>query len=1328
MIRLSTKAALASWATYASRLLPKGALHLSVAACICAPSFGMSQSLPTGETNVSGTATVARPDEARMVVTQSTPAAILEWDSFSVGEGFLVKFNQPDASAVILNRVRGGESQSYVDGTISANGSVHLVNPNGIFIGLSGVVNAQGFVASTLDITDADFNAGNYTYTNDLEYLSENPVSNDGAIEIFSGGYAALLGGNVDNAGTVTVPIGRIGFGSGQKMTLDMSGDQFLQVAMPSEGLGPVALITNSGTASAEGGLIEMRAATAREAVRQAINLTGVAEASSVSVRGGSIVLDGGAGGQVAVIRSAETGTGRLNTTSNVAQGGSLTITGYGVTITDGVLDASGATGGGNIVIGVDPSEINGFDARVSNPLEIAHTVILTGNDFGGPEIMANATTNGDGGNVILWSSFDTTSAGFVEVNAAGATGAGGSVAIIGTTKLTFGSEVYAASPSELHGSLFLRTNRHNITNSPLTVALNTTNVDIVALDTVGGSPSQGEIELIGDLFWASNTTLTLNSEGAAPVLDGITAGQGNLVIDANADFEYGSTMTLASVAIDAGASDVDLTFTSAITATDVNINAKDITLSGTLAVDDLTLAGAKINSNGETTASQLNITATELRHSGQLTQTGAGGFVDVDTFSIVSPENYSVWRQSDASSQAFSADNFNARVTGADFLRTAGGQGTAADPYVIIDIFGLQGIQAGEAGDTFVLGNDIDAKETAGWNDGFGSNGFASINAFASNLDGAQHTVANLFLGTSQDSIFRDRRAMFYYIEKGASIFDLNITNATHIAADGAILARENYGTITNVRVSGTVTADGSSLFNYTGGLVGYNGGTINDSVADVAVTFDDTGSESSGESPRYGYVGGFVGVNEGTINRSHATGIVTATNVANEEIFVGGFAGLVGDSSTQTINNSYATGDVTVSNTLNAATVGGFVGVINGAINQSFSTGAVDVSGAGTHFVGGFAGAAGPSASGESSVWNITKSGQPVSAAGTDVTESQFLEADAFMAVATPLGWDFRTVWAPAGPGGFLLNYTTSPIVFVIPDTLTVLEGETGSAIATGTVTGGTGSFINALDSDTINVADILSNLTFSSTKPGVHTYTVTGTVTSSRGQVYQVSSAQGTVIINPAPLPPLIIPSLDLPNPPIIPSLDLPNPPDSVFALAPSVPAEVFALAPSVPAEVLQISKQTLGTTRSIAQSFRVSSCDVGSTDVTRYLGCLSQSLDEFGSGLNELATQLPPGLENVGQIIQNARVDIDRVRVRAQRRLSTATTDAERDTIRRDAVNESSAALSTASNEIRKAISLVRADDPELASVQRETIVTVAAAVDTVRIQLIRAVSL
>jgi hypothetical protein len=177
-----------------------------------------------------------------------------------------------------------------------------------------------------------------------------------------------------------------------------------------------------------------------------------------------------------------------------------------------------------------------------------------------------------------------------------------------------------------------------------------------------------------------------------------------------------------------------------------------------------------------------------------------------------------------------------------------------------------------------------------------------------------------------------------------------------------------------------------------------------------------------------------------------------------------------------------------------------------------------------------------------------------------------------------------------------------------------------------------------------------------------------------------------------------------------------------------LAPSVPAEVFALAPSVPAEVLQISKQTLGTTRSIAQSFRVSSCDVGSTDVTRYLGCLSQSLDEFGSGLNELATQLPPGLENVGQIIQNARVDIDRVRVRAQRRLSTATTDAERDTIRRDAVNESSAALSTASNEIRKAISLVRADDPELASVQRETIVTVAAAVDTVRIQLIRAVSL
>jgi hypothetical protein len=75
-----------------------------------------------------------------------------------------------------------------------------------------------------------------------------------------------------------------------------------------------------------------------------------------------------------------------------------------------------------------------------------------------------------------------------------------------------------------------------------------------------------------------------------------------------------------------------------------------------------------------------------------------------------------------------------------------------------------------------------------------------------------------------------------------------------------------------------------------------------------------------------------------------------------------------------------------------------------------------------------------------------------------------------------------------------------------------------------------------------------------------------------------------------------------------------------------------------------------------------------------------------------------------------------------------RLATATSDVERDTIRIDAVNEARAALTNASNEIRKAIALVRVEDPELALIQRATINQTASALDTVGISLARATGL
>jgi filamentous hemagglutinin family protein len=52
----------------------------------------------------------------------------------SIGSGATVNVRQPNASAVLLNRVTG-ESMSSIDGALNANGHVYLINPNGILFG-----------------------------------------------------------------------------------------------------------------------------------------------------------------------------------------------------------------------------------------------------------------------------------------------------------------------------------------------------------------------------------------------------------------------------------------------------------------------------------------------------------------------------------------------------------------------------------------------------------------------------------------------------------------------------------------------------------------------------------------------------------------------------------------------------------------------------------------------------------------------------------------------------------------------------------------------------------------------------------------------------------------------------------------------------------------------------------------------------------------------------------------------------------------------------------------------------------------------------------------
>ena len=140
--------------------------------------------------------------------------------------------SSPSSSAVALNRVIGGLGPSSIYGTLTANGRVFLVNPDGVLVGPTGVINTAGFLATTHDIKNEDFMAGRYLFN--IPGRSDASIVNQGTITATSGGFAALVAPGVRNSGTITAELGTVGLASsGDKgFTLDFYGDKLITLGV----------------------------------------------------------------------------------------------------------------------------------------------------------------------------------------------------------------------------------------------------------------------------------------------------------------------------------------------------------------------------------------------------------------------------------------------------------------------------------------------------------------------------------------------------------------------------------------------------------------------------------------------------------------------------------------------------------------------------------------------------------------------------------------------------------------------------------------------------------------------------------------------------------------------------------------------------------------------------------------------------------------------------------------------------------------------------------------------------------------------------------------
>ena len=371
-----------------------------------------ASALPTAGNVVDGSANIVYGDNS-VVIEQGSDRVIIEWESFDIGVGEVVNFVQPSDFASALNRVLNGGTTEIL-GALSANGQIVISNPAGINFGASAQVDVGSIVATSLDIMNDRFMAGEMVF--DRPGNADAVVENHGSIN--ASGLAALVAPGARNSGTIVADVAVLG--GGQGFALDLYGDGLVSFAItdPTETV-PVgadgepvdALVVNDGTIIADGGQVVLTADAAAGVIDQTINMSGVIIATSIEAQNGQVALVGGDSGTVQV-------SGTIDASGNDAGevGGTVNVIGDVVELSEtAVVDVSGAAGGGVAVIGggaagvgsiayIEPAAGASAPTVVLDPASVATVGYVPEAAMiywdAGATVSADATVSGSGGAV----------------------------------------------------------------------------------------------------------------------------------------------------------------------------------------------------------------------------------------------------------------------------------------------------------------------------------------------------------------------------------------------------------------------------------------------------------------------------------------------------------------------------------------------------------------------------------------------------------------------------------------------------------------------------------------------------------------------------------------------------------------------------------------------------------------------------------------------------------------------------------------------------------------------------------------------------------------
>jgi filamentous hemagglutinin family protein len=552
---------------------------------------------PRGEQVIRGSVQFDR--SGSLTTIRASNGAIVNYSSFNIGAQEAVRFVQPSAASRVLNRIRSCEP-TRIDGSLTANGVVYLVNPAGVIFGQGSVVDVAGLYAAAGNLSNNDFARGANRFT----AMSGNVVNN-GTI---NGQAVALLGRHVANHGSIVAPEGMVVLAAGRDVLLTtdaMDGRVHVRVSAAAAKDDKAPGVENTGRIEAPGGQVAMGAG----------DMFAVAARNSGPVTAGEVKIDGGKG-------AVEVG-GKIDASSPDARGGSVVIIGRFVSVKGAEIDASGAAGGGSVKIG------GGFQGKDKSVPNAQYTFVRADS-----VVKADATAAGDGGTVIVWADKATYVNGAFSVRGGPGGGNGGFVETSAKGSLTVGAStaVDLAAPAGTAGRWLL-----DPTNVSLAGAMAGMNGNPDWVDD-GSNPTPGTIDVAAIeavLNGAGGGTVTVTTASGAgsdgwihvdsPInvnLSDAGATTSTLTLTAHNEIQVNSAITLATTDNAGDTFNLNLNAT-----TGVAIGAAISNTSGNGKIV-LATAGTTFNNTGgaiTTTGGAVNINNTGAITAGAAINAGAG-------------------------------------------------------------------------------------------------------------------------------------------------------------------------------------------------------------------------------------------------------------------------------------------------------------------------------------------------------------------------------------------------------------------------------------------------------------------------------------------------------------------------------------------------------------------------------------------------------------------------------------------------------------------------------------------------------------------------------